>query len=361
MRDRRTDDSLLIPPRWFYLAVLLMLMYLSYVIVRPVFMALALGMVAAYVFYPVFEYFKQRIGRPNLSAFLCSLLGLLMIIIPIFLLVNSMATETGQLYGKAKELILKEDLFACPEVPSTITCRFLDKINSLYENPEVKAQLAEWVKTFVQQVSTVLRQVIFSLPRLIVFLFVSVLSMFYLLRDGHFVVSRLKEALPLSKHHQNVILEQLQSTMRGVIYGTLIVAVVQALLALLGFYFLGIPNPVFWSIVLALFAFLPFIGSWIVWFPAGISLILQGEASGGVARGIILLIYGFLIISGVENVLRPLLVGSSAKVPSLVILLGVMGGILVWGPMGFVLGPIVLSLFKTFFDIYAHERKRHGG
>lgn len=341
--------------------MLVVLLYFSLIIVRPVLNALIMGGVAAYVVYPLFRRVREKTKRENFSAFVCSFLVVFALMMPMFFFANSLLGEIGDLYGHAKQAIIEEDIFlvGCVDNPA---CKPVGAFNKLLANPEVKASLGSLLRELVGKITGTLQGLVFALPKLIVFWFVMVFSMFYLLRDGHILVRQLKHALPIEKHHQELIASQLQNTLMAVVYGTLAIALAQALLALIGFWIFGVPNPVFWSIVLAFFAFIPFIGSWIVWLPASSILILRGQlltSSPLMWQGLGLFIYGIVVISGVENVLRPLLVGSTAKIPTLLVVLGVVGGVMVFGPIGFVLGPIVLSMFKTFFDIYRKEHEVH--
>jgi len=361
-RSATRSDPFLTRARWFFLIVLVILLYMSLVIVRPVLNALIMGGVAAYVVYPLFKLLRNKTKRHNFSAFVCSLLGVIALMLPLFFLANSLLGEIGSLYGHAKQAIIEEDIFLVGCGADNPACKPVGAFNRMFADPEVKATLASLLREIVGKITGAIQGLVFALPKLIVFWFVTVFSMFYLLRDGHTVVEQLKHALPIEKHHQELIFSQLHNTLMAVVYGTLAIALAQALLALLGFAIFGVPNPVFWSIVLAFFAFIPFIGSWIVWLPASAVLVVRGQLLASnvlMWQGLGLFLYGLVVISGVENVLRPLLVGSTAKIPTLLVVLGVVGGVMVFGPIGFIIGPIVLSMFKTFFDIYRQEHEVH--
>lgn len=360
----RRSDTFLRRARWFFLVVLVFSLYLSWLVVKPLLNALILGGVAAYVLFPLFKSLNKKYKKRNASAFICSLLGMFLIFVPLILLANTLAVEIGELYGDSKRAILNEDFFllGCPKDTSSLVCTTTGVVNQALENPEVKATMGGILRELVSKITGAIQELVLALPRFIVFMFVTVFSMFYLVRDGALIVSQVKQALPIEKHHTNLIFSQLHNTLRAVVWGTLAIAGVQAVLAMLGFWMFGLSRPVFWGVVLAFFAFIPFIGSWIVWLPAGIIVILKGNAQAVplmMWKGVALLVYGLIVISGIENVLRPILLGNAGKIPTLIVVLGVVGGVMVFGPIGFVIGPIILSLFKTFFDIYRKERTLH--
>ncbi|MFQ5620928.1 MAG: AI-2E family transporter, partial [Candidatus Nanoarchaeia archaeon] len=146
----------------------------------------------------------------------------------------------------------------------------------------------------------------------------------------------------------------------GVIYGSLVIALIQGALGALGFMIFGVGSPILWGLVMSLFALVPFIGTPIIWGPAGLLLVIDGFVDGQtnlVAKGIGLLIYGTLVISTVDNILKPKLIGKKAKIHPIVVLIGVLGGLSLLGFVGFVVGPLVLALFEALIEVYEKEKR----
>jgi predicted PurR-regulated permease PerM len=178
--------------------------------------------------------------------------------------------------------------------------------------------------------------------------FVMLYLLFYLLRDGDTLLAFVRRAIPLPLEHQQVMASSFTATVHGVLKGDLVVAVVQGTLGGLGFWALGIGTPILWGAVMAVLSVLPVLGTGLVWMPAAIYLLLIGS----IWKGIALLAFGTLVISTIDNVLRPVLVGSDVKMPSYVVLVSTLGGIAIFGVNGFVIGPLLAALFFAAWEMY---------
>jgi predicted PurR-regulated permease PerM len=146
---------------------------------------------------------------------------------------------------------------------------------------------------------------------------------------------------------QQVLASKFTATVRGTLKGDLVIAFVQGILGGLIFWVLGLGTPILWGAVMAVLSVLPVVGTGLVWAPAAIYLLLTGS----IWQGIVLLAYGALVISTIEYVLRPVLVGNDVKMPSYVVLLSTLGGIATFGINGFVIGPLAAALFLSAWDM----------
>jgi predicted PurR-regulated permease PerM len=182
---------------------------------------------------------------------------------------------------------------------------------------------------------------------------VTALIYFFFLRHGPGWVEQLKRALPLEQEHAANLLQIAGGTINAVFRGVVITAAVQAVLAGIGFAVAGAPVPVVLGAVTLVAALIPFVGPVIVWLPVGIGLI----ATGRTAAGIGLLIWGTLVVSLVDNVLKPWLIGKQTRLPILWLFLALLGGLKVFGFLGILLGPAALSLFLACYRIYMEGRK----
>ena len=145
---------------------------------------------------------------------------------------------------------------------------------------------------------------------------------------------------------------------QAVVYGHLLTAFAQGLIGGLGFLVFGLSSPILWGIIIGIAGLIPMVGTAIVWVPASIYLFLVGilqDSLPYMARGIGLFVYGFLIIGTVDNFLKPKLIGGRAKVHPALILIGLLGGLTVFGLIGAIYGPLILAMLVTFFDIYRTE------
>ena len=178
--------------------------------------------------------------------------------------------------------------------------------------------------------------------------FVMLYSMFFFFLDGDRFMKKALYYLPLDSDDENRMLEKFTSVTRATLKGTFIIGFLQGALAGLAFFVVGIPNAVFWGAIMAVLSIIPSVGSALVWVPAAIILIANGQ----VAAGIGLIIFCGVLVGSLDNLLRPILVGKDTKLHELMIFLSTLGGIFMFGVVGLFIGPIIASLFVTIWGIY---------
>ncbi len=186
-------------------------------------------------------------------------------------------------------------------------------------------------------------------------LFIMLYAMFFFLRDGKAILDKILYYIPLTPTEENQMVERFISVTRATIKGTLVIGIIQGGLAGLAFWVAGIGGPAFWGTVMAVLSIIPGVGAALVWVPAVVFLLATGEVVGGV----LLAIWCAMVVGTVDNLLRPRLIGRDTKMSDLLVLLGTLGGILLFGAVGFVIGPIVAALFVTVWEIYGVTFKEH--
>ena len=179
-------------------------------------------------------------------------------------------------------------------------------------------------------------------------LFVMLYAMFYFFRDGPRIIEKIFYYMPLSPEDEELLLERLTSVTRATIKGTLVIGIIQGALAGLAFWVAGIDGAAFWGTIMAILSVVPGIGAALIWVPAVIYLFITGQTLSAV----LLLAWCAAVVGTIDNILRPTLVGKDAKMPDLLILIGTLGGLFLFGPIGFIVGPIVCGLFLTVWEIY---------
>lgn len=178
--------------------------------------------------------------------------------------------------------------------------------------------------------------------------FVMLYAMFFFLRDGGIILEKIFYYTPLSHEDEVRVLERLTSVTRATLKGTLVIGIIQGALAGFGFWVAGLDGAAFWGTIMTVLSVVPGIGAALVWVPAVIYLFIIGQTG----TAVLLLAWCAALVGTIDNLLRPRLVGKDAKMPDLLILIGTLGGLFLFGPIGFIVGPLVCGLFLTIWDIY---------
>lgn len=174
---------------------------------------------------------------------------------------------------------------------------------------------------------------------------------FFLLRDGHPLAARIERAIPLTVDQHAVLIAKFVAVVRATIKGSLIVAILQGTVGGVIFRAIGVPGALLWGVAMAVFSLFPAIGTGLIWVPVTIYLL----ATGAIWQGAVLFLCGFIIISSIDNVVRPVLVGHDARMPDYVVLITTLGGFELMGFNGFVIGPIIAALFLAAWEIELNE------
>jgi predicted PurR-regulated permease PerM len=172
--------------------------------------------------------------------------------------------------------------------------------------------------------------------------------MFFFFRDGHKILERIFYYTPLSDEDETRMLTQFASITRATVKGTLVIGIIQGALSGIAFWVAGIEGAALWGTIMTILSIIPGIGAALVWVPAVIILFVTGQH----LTATLLAVWCAAVVGTVDNFLRPVLVGRDAKMPDLLILIGTLGGLFLFGLIGFIVGPIVCGLFLTVWDIY---------
>jgi predicted PurR-regulated permease PerM len=179
-------------------------------------------------------------------------------------------------------------------------------------------------------------------------LFVMLYAMFFFFRDGEKILEKLFYYFPLSDEDETLLLARFTSITRATVKGTLVIGVIQGALAGIAFWLAGIQGAAFWGTIMTILSIVPGIGAALVWVPAVIILFVNGQY----LTATLLFAWCVAVVGTIDNILRPALVGKDAKMPDLLILIGTLGGLILFGPIGFIVGPIVCGLFLSVLEIY---------
>jgi predicted PurR-regulated permease PerM len=337
----------------FALFFTLLSFYLLYQILSPFLTSILWAVLLAMVFYPLFKKLLHLLkGRKILSAIIMTLLVLAIIVLPFSFLMASLALEAVDVYHQVEGIItngsLQTYLKDMGEIPFLKTLWL--NLNQYFDLSQVDPQ-GLFLKNLQQISAFMFNQtsvIVKGFSTFVITFFFTVLSLYYLFKDGDRLFEWLKEIVPFSTKGKTLILKRLQDMIYATIYGGILIALIQGLLGGLSFWVLGLSSPIFWGTTMALLSFIPMGGTAIIWFPASIYLFIQGA----ILKGMILLGLGIFVISMVDNLLRPFFISSRTNIHPLLLFFAVLGGIQYFGFIGLVAGPLIATLFLALVEIY---------
>jgi len=347
--------------RLIYVGFVLLIIGLSLYVIVPFLIPVISGFMLGYIFYPIYRWLEKNTHMPNLSASITTILVILLILVPLILLARPVAYETQTSYIKVLELLsaTKEYTIDCAE-GSSFLCPLIAKANRYISQPQVHYHIDNTAKTFKDTILNKVSGFFLSLPSVILKLFIMVFVLYFAFRDGSLFYTKFKDLLPFSSKHSDYLMSRFSSVTYAVIYGQLIVAAVQAILSLIGFWLFGVPSPILWGIMTFFAAIIPLLGPPIIWAPAAIIMAAEGIISNNsstVVRALLLTLWGIFIVGIIDNILKPRIIGRRSDVHPVVILIGVLGGLISIGIIGIIIGPLILSLLMALIDIYSDHTK----
>lgn len=333
---------------WLLFALLL---YLTYRIFAPFLVPLAWASALAICFFPLHRRVRERLRQPSLAALATVLLLTVIIILPAVLLAGSFATEGIEALGNFQQQLREGRLPGLERLrqmlPLERVSEWLTRHARLNETElqDLAAKQFERLADFLLGKATALARnvVIFVLE-----LLVTIFATFYLLRDGPAALARVRGVLPLTPPQRDRLLHTAHDVLYASVYSSLLIAAAQGTLGGLLFWIVGVRSPVFWGVVMAFFGLLPVVGAWVVWLPAALLFLLEGQ----VVRGLVLLGVGALVISMVDNVVRPWLISGRVRLNGLLVFISVLGGVAAFGPVGLVVGPLIVAIGVAILDAY---------
>ncbi len=346
---------------WFFIAIFLYLFYLILQVLKPFILPLFWAAILTLLLYPLHERLTKLLkNRAWLSSIIMTLLTVMLIVIPLFLIVSSLALEMIDIYSSAKS---KGDIDKFASFFARITefdslekilpSSILQGLESKFDLGEVnvKSILVESSKTLSGYLINLFKGFASNITSLLFSFGIMIFSLFFFFRDGREMYEKLKYLIPMSEEQKNRTFKVFYNTIDGVVVGSLATAAVQGLLVMIIFLILDIPYPVLAGSISFVLSILPLVGAMFVWLPVAIFLM----ATGVFVKGIILLIFGFVVISMSDNIIRPMIIGGKVKLPTFFLLLSIMGGLNYFGFSGVILGPVLLAVFISFIEIYKRE------
>ena len=336
--------------------VMVVLVTVAFVwLLLPLYGAVLWAAILALLFNPLQRWLVKRLnGRRNLAAALSLIACICIVVIPGSLILASLAQEATGLYNRLSRSQL--DLVTIVEQIGDALPSWVVQALSVFELgnlEQVQARLNSFVAQAAQFVASRALSIGQGTAQLFVSLGVMLYVLFFLFRDGAGVAVTIRRASPLSNFHTDYILRKFATVVKATVKGNVIIAIIQGSIGGITFWFLGIEAALLWGVLMAVLSLLPAIGSFLIWAPVAIYLLLTGDY----LRGAILLAIGVFVISLIDNLLRPPLVGKDTRLPDYVVLVSTLGGISLFGINGFVIGPLIAALFFAVWSLFANRER----
>lgn len=351
MNDKTPRDIIL----WFFLAIFLVSCFLLGWLLWPFLSVIVLAAVVTGLFNPVYRFFNRKLS-PTLSSLITCLIVFLVLFIPASAFIGILANEAYDLYLTARDAVLSKPLKELIE-----NSEFIDKINQYLSYFQIQitgeelnrglSDLGKAVGLFLYEQARSITANIFGF---IVNFFFMLLIVFYLLIDSHRLATFIIELSPLPDDQDEKLIQKFKDMAGAILVGNGLGGLIQGTLGGIVFALFDLNSPFLWGVIMALLAFLPIVGIGAVFIPASLYLFLKGR----IAAGIFFIVFYILLSGGIEYFFKPKLVGKRVQMHTLLVFLSIIGGLKLFGILGIIYGPLVVTAFLTLTDIYESSYQR---
>jgi predicted PurR-regulated permease PerM len=318
------------------IALGLILAVLAFILIRPVLLSIIGGLLLAYFFLPVYKRVLRLVKRKNLASGIVTLLAIIIILVPLWFLLPIVLEQSFQVFTS----------FQNADIASLIK-------NVLPgASDQFLAQLTVTFNNFAGKVASGLLNTLVNffldLPILLLHAFLIGFVFYFALRDGEKLKEFILELSPLNKDHEKILITKFKNITDAILYGQVVIGIVQGITAGIGFLIFGIPNAIILTVLAVILSIIPVIGPGLIWIPIAVYLIVKGQT----IAAILFLAYNIIIVSSIDNILRTYIISKRSEIPAIIIFVGMIAGLFIFGILGLILGPLILTYFLIFLKAY---------
>lgn len=322
------------------LLIIFALLVLSFFILRPILLSIIGGLLLAFILYPIYSKLNSWIKLPKISALIICISIISIIILPLVFFSPAIVKESFGLFKAAQSIDLVEP--------------FKNIFPSIFIDEELSYSISSLIREFMVKITHGLMNYfsdfVYSLPSIILHLFVVFFILFYSLVDKEKIITSIQDFLPFSKEVEKKLFQSTKDITLSVIYGWLIIGTIQGIILSIGIFILQVPNAFLLSLLAILAGIFPIVGPSLVGIPIAIYFVVNHSY----ISALIIILFTFLS-SASDQLLRPLLVAKRTKLHPSLVLIGMIGGFLLMGILGFIIGPLILAYFFTIIEIYRNK------
>ena len=328
--------------KWFFLLVMAAVLFLFWKILEPFILVIIVAIVVTVILSPIDKRLKKILKRPRLSAALLSVATFFLVFVPILTVLFLMVTQASDLVRTATSDTAWLDELKATATPliQTLPTPVQDELAAV-DLSEIGKSVATWA---FQNVGNVFS----SSTQLILNTFIFFMCLYYLLTNREHLYNEALALSPLQNETDTMLLKRIVNTIRGVVFGVLLVAIIQGIVAGIGMTIFGVPGSLIWGALTAVAGLVPLLGTAIVLVPAILYLFFTGAT--GAAIG--LLIWSVVLVSMIDNLIGPYLIGGRAHLHSFLVLIAVLGGLSAFGAVGSIAGPTILAALLGLIELY---------
>lgn len=323
--------------RRILVAFLVLILFIgTYMIISPILLSILGGLVLAYIFNPLYKRFLRFFKEKNTAAFSVSALIIILLIIPLWFLIPLAIEQT----------------FSFFEITQNID--FTQIVSKVFPtaDPEFKKEIISMVIRFIGDIASgainTLIGFLLNLPNVLLQIAIIVFVFFFSLRDQDILKEFVSGISPFKKDKEKILITKFKEITSSIIFGYIVIGIIQGIVLGIGLIIFGVPRAITLTIFAIFASIIPMVGPWLVWIPVAIFML----AKGNTALAIGFAVYSGVLVSSIDNVLRPYIVAKKTKTSSVIVLVGMIGGLYVFGILGIILGPLILSYLILFLRAY---------
>ena len=312
--------------KYTLIALFLALIYVSYLIVKPFVSALLASFVLAYIFHPLYIKLYEKIKNQYVASLIVCIIVIVLIVVPVLVTASLVIREAGSVYNS----------------------NAIDSVNKYVEslgNKELAGLVGGSISKGLVYVANLAGEFIFKIPGKIFHFIIAIYAFFYLLIIGQGFVEKVKATIPFREKDR--LFRHLGETTYAIVYGIFIVSVAEFVIATIGFRVVGLHAPLLWGLVIGLLALIPFLGPGLVWIPFSAVGLVQGRY--GFAIGMVIV---GVLLSLIDTFVRAWVIGKKIKLHPVLVVIGVIGGVGIFGFIGVIVGPLMLSFVSVVIEEY---------
>lgn len=319
--------------KYAFIALFLILLYFAFLLIKPFAIPVITSLLIVYILYPLYKWVHYFIKNKAIASVFMITFVAFLILIPLAFIINAVINETVIMYH---ELDITE----------------ITSIVSKYTSGEIGGYLSQIVQKAAAFLLEVTSGVVLSLPKKVLNLVIMAFVAFFAFKDGEILAEKLGKLLPLKKSQKKKLHHKFVSTINGVVYGLITISILEGIIAIPAFYIFHVPSPFLWGLIMVLFSIIPGVGPATLWVPMVLIKLFYGQFWDALG----LALYCSILISlMIDLLLKHKLISEQAKIHPVITLIGVLGGLNLFGLVGMIIGPLILVLAMLFIDFYIEE------